>query len=705
METRIKKRIITSLLIIINLIILNHVSANKVDLNFAKKIAMNFYFEHNQSVNNDKAFTIIDSYEITEDTLALLYVFNFSNNGFVMVAADDIIHPILAYSNESNYSDLDQSPQFTDWIGMYKKQISEAIKSGFISNQEIDQEWKYYTSRTENVQTKENEKSPIPLLYSKWNQGDCYNTLCPVDASGPGGHVWAGCVATAMAQVLYYYRFPKHGNGSHSYSSSSYGTLSANFGATTYDWNAMTLSCDNDNNSIATLLYQCGVSVNMIYSPTGSSAVMTTALNALKTYFNFSDSIQLAYKDNFSVDSLWENILKNEIDNKRPMIYAGYGSTGGHAWVCDGYQGANYFHFNWGWSGAGNGYFYLNALNPMGIDYSLNQRAIYNIYPKDNYPEYCSNTQIFTSTEGSIEDGSGPLDYNNYNDCQWLISPIDSVSNIKMNFIYLNTEPMNDSIIVYDGNDTTSPILGVFSGDSIPPQLISSGSKILIRFITNDSITSDGWLLTFTSTLPVFCTGITTLTEPSDTFSDGSGAYNYNNGSNCQWMIKPSNAAQVTLHFLDFNTENINDKVRIIDPVSSTTIATYSGSSIPPDVTSSSGQMKIMFNSNSTTTSSGWTAYYTSSMSDMDEYNLIKNISVFPNPVSDLLTVFFDNTLHKKFVIELINNTGQVVYSEESINKSSTVSKQIDMSRFSSGIYVVHIKTETESGKKIIIVE
>jgi hypothetical protein len=216
-----------------------------------------------------------------------------------------------------------------------------------------------------------------PLVQTKWDQSPYYNNLCPYDNS-KGERTVTGCVATAMAQVMNYWEYPKKGTGFHSYNHSKYGTLNANFGSTTYDWanmpNELTSSSSTvQKNAVATLMYHCGVSVDMDYnvsSEGGSGAYVISSRSpvthcteyALKTYFGYKTSIQGVQKADYTTTN-WKNLLKAELDASRPIVYAGFGD-GGHCFVCDGYDNNDYFHFNWGWGGLYDGYFALNALIP-----------------------------------------------------------------------------------------------------------------------------------------------------------------------------------------------------------------------------------------------------------------------------------------------------------------------------------------------------
>jgi hypothetical protein len=131
---------------------------------------------------------------------------------------------------------------------------------------------------------------------------------------------------------------------------------------------------------VATLLYHCGVSVNMQYSATSSGSLTSAGKDALINFFGYSANALYLIKSSYS-DATWEGMLRADLDAGRPLIYAGTGIYGGHAWVCDGYSGTNYFHFNWGWGGYANGYFYLTNINPGGYDFTSSQVAILGIEP------------------------------------------------------------------------------------------------------------------------------------------------------------------------------------------------------------------------------------------------------------------------------------------------------------------------------------
>jgi hypothetical protein len=181
-----------------------------------------------------------------------------------------------------------------------------------------------------------------------------------------------------MAQIMNYWEHPAIGVGSHGYTHQTYGYLFADFGGTIYNF---PMNNNTPTDASRELLFHCGVSVNMNYGPGGSAAGNSEALSALETYFNYDESAYIDEKDNHT-NSEWEDLIRDNLDNGRPLCYFGVG-TGGHAFNLDGYEDSNisYFHFNWGWSGSYNGYYYLNNLNPASYDFSSDQEAIFNIFP------------------------------------------------------------------------------------------------------------------------------------------------------------------------------------------------------------------------------------------------------------------------------------------------------------------------------------
>jgi hypothetical protein len=699
----------------------NTLYAKKVDVSQAKQVAVSFYTERYNAFYHTslKTASVTETFTINDNANTDFYIFNMSNGGFVMVAANDVVSPVLGYSFQGIYNENNVPVQFVDLMNNYKQQISSDVAAGLSSTPQIEADWKHLSKTSGEIASVKNTLTSSlvtvgPLCSSTWDQSCCYNMFCPYDVTSPSGycdHVPTGCVATAMAQEMFYYGYPLHGTGSNSYTAGSYGTQSANFGATNYNWNAMTNVCTGTDSAIAKLIYQCGVSVDMDYGPTGSGANMFTCLNSLKNNFNYTTATS-ANKSSYT-QAAWDTLMASELTAKRPMIYSGDDPTeGGHAWICDGYQfnGAiYYFHFNWGWSGSSDGYYLTSLLNPEGMDFSEDNQIIYNVYPPTGYPYYCpGTTTTLTSTVGTFDDGSGPLaNYQNSDNCSWLIKP-NCISHINLSFDNFSTTT-GDVLTIYNGADASAPVLhtytGIDTGSALPAAISSTSPEVFLTFNTSASgATSSGWKISYTSTID-FCSGNKTLTAPSDTFSNGSGTCNYATNTNCKWTIEPDSATSVTLHFLDFNTIPTTDVVKVTDNAGDL-LATYSGSAIPADVTSSTGQMLIEFQTNPTTTAPGWTACYTSTKpSGVEEYNSIKNLAAYPNPVTSMLHVSFNVKGSDQATLNIYSLTGQIVYTQDVNCINGSFSRDIDISSFAKGIYNLRILTSKESVNKKIIVE
>lgn len=292
--------------------------------------------------------------------------------GFVIVASDTLFGDglVLGYSDEGEF-DYDRLPDNAKWLlSQYREQI-EYLRRNDIGN----------TVRT-TAGTDNNAVAPL-LAGVRWDQTEPYNLLCPNDAMGRS---LSGCVATAMAQVMWYFRWPLEGTGYHSYvwtSGTGRQTLSVNYSQSDYDWSLMPGKylygqySDEQAAAVAKLMYDCGVSVNMAYTSSVSGAYMSYVIPAMSSYFGYR---QVKYK--YDPDNAYdrESLLKSELDSRRPVLVGADGASGGHAFVCDGYDSNGYFHYNFGWGGLGNGYYLLSVAG----GFPDNQEYIYNIIPNRN---------------------------------------------------------------------------------------------------------------------------------------------------------------------------------------------------------------------------------------------------------------------------------------------------------------------------------
>ena len=403
--------------------------ANPVDEVTAKAVGLNFF---SSKVSSKKLGTVsqLQLVQTATDANAIpcYYVYNvLGKKGFVIVAADDVSTPILGYSDESSFNTSRLPVQLKEWFSGYVNQISISIKQNLTASQSVKNSWqelltpvsknKYQTFGVTTLGT------PIvsPLLTTTWDQNPdvyfngsyygAYNQYCPYDTAA-SQRTYTGCVATAMAQIMKFWSFPTKGYGSHSYTPSAnpkYGVQSANFANTTYAWSSMpdalnATSTTAQNDAVATLMYHCGVSVNMNYGTTGSSAYYTGGYSynaadyALVAYFGYDASLQSIRRASYS-DAQWIQLIERELDSSRPVIYGGQDpSLGeGHVFIADGYDNNNLLHFNWGWGGIDNGYFQISNLSPGGGangTYNTSQEALIGVKPGTTAPPSISITSI-----------------------------------------------------------------------------------------------------------------------------------------------------------------------------------------------------------------------------------------------------------------------------------------------------------------------
>ena len=372
--------------------------AKPVTPSLAKKVAQNFYSQNAKI----KVETVTLAYTQTSATgAALYYAFNINtSDGFVIVTADDVASPIIGYDTKNSFVQPEAYTTIGHWLANRAKEIVNIQKTNPLPTAIVALDWVKYTTNNSSIANKRaytpNSTSSFassiqPIVQSTWNQSPFYNALCP------GGSV-TGCVATAMAQIMRYWSYPAKGTGSSSYCdctsqgfSDNYGTQSANYGATTYNWANMPLNLITHNTDVATLNYQCGVSVNMDYDPAGSGAwVCATdnpicAQNSYVTYFGYDPTtIQGLLRGDYD-DSTWTAILKTDLNIGRPIQYVGDDpvQNDGHTWVCDGYDQNDFFHMNWGWGGSDNGYFFIDNLLTTngGFNPSANHQAVVGIVP------------------------------------------------------------------------------------------------------------------------------------------------------------------------------------------------------------------------------------------------------------------------------------------------------------------------------------
>jgi len=403
------KKILLFTLTFLNLFTFQAIFSKPVDVQTAQAIAINFY-KLNATSNSNATFVARLKFIKTEENNSIdYYIFDVFPKGFVIVAADDASEPILAYSNEAFFDLNVTNTGIQDWMDDVANNINYLAKNNIQPTKEISSKWVAYANGENTIQSRSTAVSP--MLKTTWNQSIYYNTYCP------GGSV-TGCVATAMAQIMKYWNYPSRGTGSYSYTDMPYGKLSADFTATSYNWSAMTNALTSSSttvqkNAVALLMSQLGISVATQYGTTGSASWVLQldnpggpcAQSAYVNYFGYNSSTILGVKKANYTSATWIAMMKNDLNAGRPIQYEGFGTEGGHTWVCDGYNMFSLFHMNWGWGGVDNGYFSINVLNPNGIPLGTNNGAIFGIQPIKSLQEINSN-----AIEPLVEDNQQNLE-------------------------------------------------------------------------------------------------------------------------------------------------------------------------------------------------------------------------------------------------------------------------------------------------------
>jgi len=398
--------------------------AKQVSPENAKVVAQNFI---SSKTTQTPSLELVQSFG---GNTPLVYVFSYNiDKGFVVVSGDDIVTPILGYSLENAFPISNISPEVNYWLNSYVSQIEYAQNQTNPGSEEVRTKWASLQNPT--VHTANKATAVTPMVQTKWNQLPYYNLLCPAIPSGsqvPYDNAPAGCVATAMSQIMKYWENPTTGTGSRTYNSSTLGgTLTADFGNTTYDWADMPNTLNQSSsaiqkNAIATLMYHCGVAVKMDYDVEGSGAYVISygsnnqacSENALKNNFGYKSTIKGYPRADFT-DSTWIKMLKFELDNERPLLYTGAGQIGGHAFVFDGYDNSDMFHINWGWGGMSDGYFIVDALSPSALgtgggagNFNFYQEALIMIEPANSILPANPFTPDFTLPDFNLILNSDP---------------------------------------------------------------------------------------------------------------------------------------------------------------------------------------------------------------------------------------------------------------------------------------------------------
>lgn len=332
-------------------------------------------------------------------------------------------------------------------------------------------------------------------------------------------------------------------------------------------------------------------------------------------------------------------------------------------------------------------------------DYAVTQPGFSASYTSNGIA-FCSGTnEISDSDSGIISDGSGNENYCNNQECSWLISPPDA-EKITLYFSKFDLEEPSedgrtiyDAIEIYDGTSESAELIGTYSGNELPPPITSSGGEILIKFFSDFSVNEGGWELEYVTETERFCSGMQTLVDFEGEFSDGSSENYYGNNSVCSWLIQPEGASKINLSFSEFDLEEDYDAVIVYDgdDSSAPVLATLSGSDLPNIITSTDGALYMEFLSDPTIRKSGWKATYSSEQILGVDNEFFKDIKLYPNPVSNFLTI--ENSKHDRVKVIITDMTGHESFKTE-LNKGKN---EIDIKSLAPGFYLLNFQTHQKT--------
>ena len=339
---------------------------------------------------------------------AYYYVFNVGDdNGYVIVSGDDRTDQILGYVEKGSFDEENLPDNMRSWLQLYADQIKYLDDN----NIQIDRR------AVKAHRVSQTRHAVAPLMKSKWNQGSPYNDLCPIfyDEQGNSGRSASGCVATALAQVINFYKYPVATTAAIPSLKNTYSTptgtrtvqLKSIAKGAKIDWDNM---CDTysggeteaQRKAVADLMLYVGQAVKMGYGASSGAGFGDNIPTVMTKYFGFDDAVTMEYRNKYSIDG-WFNLIYNEIASGHPVAMSGSSSGGAHAFVLDGFDGENLFHVNWGWGGGSDGYFLLQIMNPgdssgtgastSSDGYSMGQDVLIGMnYPDDVKVE--SNTAL-----------------------------------------------------------------------------------------------------------------------------------------------------------------------------------------------------------------------------------------------------------------------------------------------------------------------
>lgn len=719
----------------------------------AKLISKNFITEISDNSNFQLSDFALVHTETDENGESLYYCFQIRDNGFIMISATSLAHPILGFSFEENFTDNDKSNYFMlkhrDQLSFLKKNPGQAKNHSAAWS-------RYNTTSFVPNQSKNGSVGVEPLLTTTWSQEKYYNAYCPFDSrpsqTGTSAsrdyRAYNGCVAVNLTNLMFFHRWPATGSGGISYIPVDYNVdpphvyprQTVNFGQNSYNYDVMYEGrLESYVNELAKLFYHAGVSVNMSYGNEGSGSNSLEAVNALKTNWKMNQFLFNLRESDLSENAFIDSMI-TQLDKNLPLYFsATVGGEDGHAFMIDGYMNIDstttYFHCNFGWGGSKNGYYLFNNLDGYNADESILMNVIPNTDDIDVLKPLTSNDTI-TATLGTISDGSGAYKYQPNTERSWLFNT-PNATRYTFNFSKIKTEANGDIITIYNGptiasgvkaqfsgnylmkatNDPYGAIQSVFPGTPLPGPVVVNNSSVLVTFTSNSNdITDYGFVMNYdvtTSTVPQMCASVTIIpgTEVIGIISDknlsADDNLNYAADKECQFIGRLFNyvdgfAMAFTKFDLlegdyvdvwDISNQNIPELVKRFDI-----------NNMPNDPFNvSARKFQVNFVSDNWRQGTGFKLQYYAVLG-VNNNSGLDNVAVYPNPTSGNINIAISTDLNETMQFQIFDMTGKMI-SSESAEVSGDYVYTTSTNHLATGIYMVHINTSKGKSVHKFIVE
>lgn len=335
------------------------------------------------------------------------YRVRFGEDGWMLMSADDLLLPVFGWGEGK----ADELPEALEFRLQEEEQMLRAHASA--SSDVALAAWNGLVAADREASRQgrdlDDAQDVSALIAAEWHQNTGWNSNCPEDASGPGGHAFVGCVAVAMGQVMSYWNWPQSGEGINSYIHDTYGEISVDFSQADYFWS--TMMDVGATEEAAEILYHAGAAINMDYGASSSSAQTSRTVGALIDHFQYKSTARLQWRMSYT-DEEWLDLARSELQAGRPLIYRGQGSAGGHCFNVDGVQDSTWFHLNWGWAGNYNGYFLLDDLSPGTWTFNSFQAMVISLEPDTDFVN--TPPTIPTIEVESLEDETVSIEFAGY---------------------------------------------------------------------------------------------------------------------------------------------------------------------------------------------------------------------------------------------------------------------------------------------------